>query len=98
MLEAARRTMCSIVKQAEELDDVVHVLFNKVSHSIIRDALLVQKKPDFCTSGGFALWRKFAVGQSLFYVLVPRKPLKNFRQKLSGARAEMARSIRVVRA
>jgi hypothetical protein len=89
MLKPTGRAMCPIIEHSEELDNVFHVLLNKVSYGIVCNALLMQKKPDFRPSRWLALLREFTVGKSGFYFFVPGETFKYFCQEFPSACAEM---------
>jgi hypothetical protein len=52
MLKPTGRAMCPIIEHSEELDNVFHVLLNKVSYGIVCNALLMQKNRIFARRVG----------------------------------------------
>ena len=66
--------MCPIIEHSEKLDDVFHVFFNEIRHSIVGNTLLMQEEPNFCAPCWLALLRKFTVMKSGLHFFVPSEP------------------------
>jgi hypothetical protein len=75
MLKPAGRTVRSIIEHPEKLNDVFYVFLNKIRHSVVGNAPLMQEEPNFCSPCRLALLRKFTVGKNNLHLIVPSEPL-----------------------